>query len=158
MKTLIVYMSTHGFTELIVNELKNKINGEIELVNLKKVPNPILSGFERVLIGGSIHMGQIQIRVKKFCEKNLDELLEKEIGLFISCMEKNNIAKEQLINAFPNELFNKAKSTEIFGGKFDFNKMNYFQKKIVRKVAKIKKTTVQKDDEAISRFISVMNN
>src|SRR5680860_1919134 len=135
MKTLIAFCSTHGFTEKTANELKDYLQNNVDLCNLKKDKIPSLELFDRVVVGGSIHAGQIQKRVKEFCSKNEDILIQKELGLFICCMEEGETAEKQLKDAYSEKLHRNAKITAYFGGEFDFNKMNFFEKLIVKKVA-----------------------
>ena len=102
MKTLITYCTTHGCTEKTATELKQFFGGEVLLVNLKKEPVPDLSSFDRIIVGGSIHAGQIQKKVKDFCTQNIDVLKNKELGLFICCMEHGEKHESQLQDAYPN--------------------------------------------------------
>lgn len=152
MKTLITYCTTHGCTEKAALELKNALEENVDLINLKKNSSPDLSIYDRVIIGGSIHAGQIQKKVKDFCSKNLNDLKSKELGLFICCMEEGEKAEAQFAEAFPKALRQNAKATACFGGEFDFEKMNYFQKLIVKKVAKISASTSKVDHDAIKKF------
>jgi menaquinone-dependent protoporphyrinogen oxidase len=157
MKTLITYSTTHGCTGKIANELASQFEGDITVVDLKNNPNPDLKGYERVIIGGSIHAGQIQKRVKTFCNKNAEILKQKELGLFIACMEQGKTAQKQLLDAYPAELIDHAKSTTCFGGEFDFEKMNFLEKMVVKKVAKINHSTSKLDHEAIRKFSKKMD-
>ncbi|QIA06898.1 flavodoxin domain-containing protein [Draconibacterium halophilum] len=157
MKTLITYCTTHGCTEKTATELKQFLGGEVLLVNLKKEAAPNLSSFDRVIIGGSIHAGQIQKKVKDYCTENIDILKNKELGLFICCMEEGEKAEIQLQDAFANDLLQSAKATACLGGEFDFNKMNFFQKMIVKKVAKIEDSVSHINHDAIKRFSKQMN-
>lgn len=156
MKTLIAYASTHGCTENVAQLLKEKLNSEVELVNLKKYPNPDLSSSTRIIIGGSIHAGQIQRRVKEFCEKNLDIFQHKEIGLFICCMYEGQTAKEQLRNAFPEKLHQFSKTEAIFGGELDFKKMGFINKLVVKKAAGVKESTSNLNVKTIDKFVRKM--
>lgn len=157
MKTLIAYSTTHGYTEKTAYQLKQYLGENITLVNLKKEPTQELEQFERVIIGGSIHAGQIQKRLKLFCSDNLESLKSKELGLFICCMEKGQTAQKQLMDAFPEALIDSAKATACFGGEFDFNKMNFFEKMIVKKVAHVKESVSNIDPESIKKFSIRMN-
>lgn len=157
MKTLITYCTTHGCTEKIANELKHFLEGEVFLVNLKKSPVPELSSFDRIIIGGSIHAGQIQKKVKDFCSEHIEILEDKELGLFICCMEEGEKAEIQLQDAFPKALLQSAKATACLGGEFDFNTMNFFQKIIVKKVAKVEDSVSRINHNAIEQFSSRMN-
>ena len=60
MATLIVYMTTHGCTEKATRLLMIQLKDDINIVNLEGFPDPDLSLYDRVIIGGSIHMGGIQ--------------------------------------------------------------------------------------------------
>ncbi|WP_321370712.1 flavodoxin domain-containing protein [uncultured Draconibacterium sp.] len=158
MKTLITYCTTHGCTEKTANELKDFLGGEVLLVNLKKETVPDLTSFDRIIIGGSIHAGQIQKRVKDFCSQNLETLQNKELGLFICCMEEGEKAEIQLQDAFPKALLQSAKATASLGGEFNFNKMNFFQKLIVKKVAKVENSVSHINHDAIRKFSQQMNH
>lgn len=152
MKTLIAYATTHGCTEKISEQLKDYLEGDVALVDLKENPNPPIKEFQRVIIGGSIHAGQIQKRVKEFGTTNLKDLQKKELGLFICCMEEGETAHKQLMEAYPEELHRSAKATAFFGGAFDFDRMNFLEKMVVKKVAHVKQSTSKVDFEAVRKF------
>ena len=156
MKTLIAYSTTHGCTEKTAKEIKHYL-GDTTLVNLKKDAKPDLLQFERVIIGGSIHAGQIQKRVKTFCQNNMENLQSKELGLFICCMEKGETAQKQLRDAFPDELHSSAKVSTYFGGEFDFERMNFLERMIVKKVAHVESSTSEFDAEAVKSFAKKMD-
>jgi menaquinone-dependent protoporphyrinogen oxidase len=60
----------------------------------------ILACFDTVIIGGSIHAGQMQGRVKTFCKKNMLDLLQKRVALFMVGMNEPEFENE-FNNAFP---------------------------------------------------------
>jgi menaquinone-dependent protoporphyrinogen oxidase len=157
MKTLIVYATQHGCTQKISEQMKDYLSGDITLVNLKNGSVPFLKIYDRVIIGGSIHAGQIQKRVKEYCNNYLAELQQKELGLFICCMEEGENAQKQLQNAYPEELFLSAKASAYFGGAFDFNRMNFLEKLIVKKVVHVKQSTSKVDFEAVRNFSKRMD-
>lgn len=152
MKTAIIYASKHGTTEKVVDLLAEKLTGDISLVNIQDIPDPSIASFDTVIIGGSIHAGMIQKSIKHFCEKNLDELLQKETGLFICCMLKEE-AQEEFENAFPQALKDRARARGIFGGELLFEKMSFLEKFMVKKVAKVDKTVSAIDYAAIDQFV-----
>jgi menaquinone-dependent protoporphyrinogen oxidase len=157
MRTLIVYATQHGCTQKISKQMKDYLGGDVTLVNLKKGSLPSLKIYDRVIIGGSIHAGQIQKKVKEFCNYHLAELQQKELGLFICCMEEGETAQKQLQNAYPEELFLNAKVSAVFGGAFDFGRMNFFEKMIVKKVSRVKESTSKVDFEAVRSFSKRMD-
>lgn len=81
MKTLIFYTTTHGCTEKCATMLQQQLDGNTELINIKKSKPDELKSYETIIIGGSIHAGQIQRKIKKFSQENLEILKTKKIGL-----------------------------------------------------------------------------
>lgn len=156
MNTLIVYTTTHGCTEKCATKLQQQLNGNTELINLKKSKPDSLNNYETIIIGGSIHAGQIQKKIKKFCQENFDILKKKKLGIFLCCMYEGEIAQKQLQDAFPKELIEHATATGIFGGEFNFEKMNFVEKVIVKKVAKVDKSVSKIDEKSINEFAQKM--
>ncbi len=156
MKTTIIYATSQGCTEKAVQELSQKLSGEIFTYNLLQNPNPSFEDADRVIIGGSIHAGQIQKKVRDFCTSNMDALSYKEIGLFICCMHEPEVAREQIKNAFPEELHQMAKTEAIFGGEFNFDKMNFVEKMLVKKIARVRESVSKLDHNSIDRFANRM--
>jgi len=152
MATLIVYMTTHGCTEKAVRLLMNHLGDDINLVNLEGVADPDLSRYDRVIIGGSIHMGEIQKGLRQYCERNLPVLLKKKVGIFLCCMFEGDVAKRQFEGAWPPELREHATATGLFGGEIRFDKMNVLEKMIVKKVAKIDKDVSKLNQLAVREF------
>ena len=157
MKTAIIYSTTHGFTTSVVQQLKEKLNGEVDIINLRQGHPSGLDSYHRIILGGSIHAGQIQRRLRDFIEQNLDVLANKELGLFICCMHEGQEAKDQLLNAFPEKLHQYSKAEAILGGAFDFDKMNFLERMIVRKVAGVRESTRKTDHKAVERFARRMD-
>ena len=157
MKILIIYASNHGSTEKAAIRLKEKITHETVIVNLKKESVPDPGSFDAVIIGGSIHAGQLQNKVKKYCTDNMEKLLKTDLGLFICHMEEGDTAKKELADAYPEELLNHTKATGLFGGEFIFEKMNYFEKMIVKKVSGIKDSISKINYDAIEQFADTFN-
>lgn len=135
MKTLIAYASKYGCAKKCAIKLSEKLSGEVDIIDLKAQETPDLSMYETIIIGGSIYMGQIQKQVTKFCKKNTEILKQKRLGLYICCMFTGEKAKNQLKNAFPNELLNIAAAKEIFGGEIIIDKLKLMDRIITKMVA-----------------------
>ncbi|MGM0566754.1 MAG: flavodoxin domain-containing protein, partial [Bacteroidota bacterium] len=145
MRTAIVYASKHGTTEKVARQIQQNLGQEkAQLFNLKNNPKFDLSHFEQVILGGSIHAGQIQKRLKDYYQKNIPELLEKRLGLFLCCMHEEE-AENQFNNAYPEVLRNQAISSKVMGGEFRFDKMNFFERVIVKKIAGISESVSKID-------------
>ena len=156
MKTLIIYTTQHGCTETCALKLQQQLNNNTELINIKKQKPGILDDYQTIIIGGSIHAGQIQRKIKKFCKENLDTLKQKKLGLFLCCMEQGEKAQQQFQDAFPAELIQHATATGIFGGEFNFEKMNFIEKTIIKKIAKIETSVSRIDEAGITEFARKM--
>jgi menaquinone-dependent protoporphyrinogen oxidase len=155
---LILYMSHHGTTEKIANQLANALGRESStIINLGKMPSPELKPFDTVLIGGSIHAGQIQKKIKDFCITHAGELLTKRLGLYM-CSMSTDKAETDLKNAFPDSLLIHASAKGVFGGELLFDKMNFFERIIVRSKSGAKGNVYNLKQEAIQSFIDCFRN
>lgn len=157
MKNLIVYASTHGCAEGCADRLREGLAGDTTLINIRKDPVPDLRSFDTVVVGGSIHVGKIQKRIRKFCGKNVDLLTTRKLGLFLCCMEEGETAEKQLSDAFPDALRAHATARGLFGGAFDFDRMNAVEKAIIRKAAGVEGSVSNVSGENIRAFIDAMN-
>jgi len=129
MKTLIIYASTYGYAKECAEKVKELIEGEVRLLNIRKEKVPSLEEFDNVVIGGSIYMGQIHKNLNTYCALHLNQLLEKRVALFVCCglPEKFN---ETIKNCFPKDLLAHAVARECFGGELRIDKMNLAHKMI----------------------------
>ncbi|MGX6444988.1 flavodoxin domain-containing protein [Neobacillus sp. K501] len=158
MKTLIVYCSSHGTTEKAVQLISEWVEGEVLTVDLKRDKvNFDVEDYDFVIIGGSIHAGRIQGKIKHFISKYHDVLMTKKLGLFLCCWLDGEEALEQFDDAFPEELRSRSVANGIFGGEFLVSKMNFIERQIVKKVNGITADTSNLDTTAIMTFIMKVN-
>ena len=139
MKTLIAYSTTLGCTEQCASKLKEGIGEGVEMVRISRRRRYNLQQHDTIIVGGSIHEGMIQRSVHKFCDSNLEVLLQKQVGLFICCMDPDANEKELIDRAFPAKLREHALASGFFGGELNIKKMNLLQKIMTRKAARLKK-------------------
>lgn len=156
MNTLIVYASKHGTTEKVATLISEKLTDKTALVNLKTTKNIDLNPYEQIIIGGSIHAGMLQKRVRQFCEKNMSILLQKRIGLFLSCMDESK-AQEQIERVFPEVLRNHAISYKVTGGEFRMDKMNFIERAIVKKVSGVTENVNNIKTDQIDEFVKTLS-
>ncbi len=157
MKGLIVYESSHGCTEKCAGLLKNKLKFEMDILRLRDNPTPDLSVYDIVIIGGSIHAGMMNSRIKKFCDDYKNILKSKILGLYLCCMHEGETGLQQFENGFLPELREHALARGLFGGEFNFKKMNFFEKAIVRKVAKVQSSVSRIHEDEIQIFAEKIN-
>lgn len=135
MKTLIVYATKYGCTEKCVNILKSYLAMETDVFNAKS--NKIrLEEYDTVIIGGSVYMGKIQKEISHFCKRNIKKLLKKKIGLFACCYTPNG-TDGFFETLFPIELLHHASCVTCVGGEMNYEKMNYFYRKMFQTLKKI---------------------
>ena len=152
MKILIVYSTKHGCTDKCSLALSNEIELNTTLINLEITSDINLAEFDTIIIGGSIHAGMINRKIKKFIENNMNTLLDKKTGLFLCCLFDGEKALQQFQDAYPETLRNKAIAHGLFGGELDFEKMNFFERAIVKKVANIEESVSKINYQNIKDF------
>lgn len=154
MSIAIVFASNHGTTQKVASLIQDKLaDPKITLFNLKDDPFPDISAFEMIIVGGSIHAGMIQKQVTTFLEKNKNIILLKALGLFICCMHEDIAAKE-FKEVYAKEFRLHAIAKGQLGGEFKFNKMNFWEKFVVRRLAKTKDSITRIEQQAIELFVN----
>ena len=160
MKTLIVFGTTYGYAKESAQKLAEQLEGEVVLVNAMTGTIPSIKGFDSVIIGGSIYMGQIQKKIKEFCITNNEELSNKRLGLFLCCGLPENL-EQSMKNAFPERLLEKAVDKECFGGELRINKMKFMHKMLTNMMLKATekegKAPAKPITENISKLAEAMN-
>ena len=157
MKTAIIYASKHGTTEKIAVSIAEKLKetNEVVLFSLKKNANPDISGFEIVILGSYIYMGQASGKMKNFCQKNESALLQKKTGLFVCGMHPDKTQREkELKETYPEVLRKNAAVTEFMGGEFLFEQLNFFEKLIIKKVANVTTSASEINWNTVNMFVN----
>ncbi|MCK5052481.1 MAG: flavodoxin domain-containing protein [Candidatus Cloacimonetes bacterium] len=154
MNTAIIYMSKHGTTEKIAELIKSKLKPDkTQIFNLKKIRSIELENYDIIIIGGSIHVGSIPKKLRLFIANNITILLKNKIALFLVCMQKDEIREEQFNNAYPAELREVSVANGLMGGEFCFDRMNFLERVIVKKIAGKSSNISEIDYDAIEDFI-----
>jgi menaquinone-dependent protoporphyrinogen oxidase len=152
MKILIAYYSKHGTAERIAGIINVKLNGLATLANLRKVQTPDFVNFDIIILGGSIYMGIAPVNFRKLLSTNTDILLNKPLALYLSCIQNSEIAKQQFENSFPAELREHAFATGLLGGEIIYDKLNFFEKLIIKRTQNISNTTTRLKSHEIEIF------
>lgn len=154
MNTAIIYISKHGTTKKIAELIKTKLDSyQTHIFNLKKTGPIDLAKFDTIVIGGSIHVGSTPKKLRQFITNNMVILLTKRIALFLVCMHKDEKRDEQFTNAFPQELRKISIADGFMGGEFNFDKMNFIEKAIIKKIAGKSSNVSEIDYEVIEDFV-----
>lgn len=158
MKSIIIYATKHGSAEKAAKMLKEKLKGEVILINIMKEEVPPLEEYDNVILGGSIYMGKIEKELSGYIKGNLSKLVVKRIGLFIcgALKDTKKLAKE-LDETFPEELVNIASAKGVFGYEFNFEKLSFWEKKLTSAIMGIKSSVSNLSKEAICDFANAIN-
>lgn len=155
-KYLIVFKSKHGTARELAGELQTRLGaGDADLVELKRGVRVDPSGYETVIVGGSVYMGNVQKRVRKFLKKHRPALLERRLGLFLSYMDTEH-GREEFDKVYDAELRAHAVAHGLFGGEFRFDEMNRLEKFLVKKASGITESVSRIDRKAIDEFAEAM--
>ncbi len=157
MKIIIIYSSKYGTTENIAGMIASKLSDshEVELTNLKDNPRPDFSGYEFVILGTPVYANQPNKKMKAFCLTNEPVLLQKKLSFFVCGMEPDPAKRiKELEDAYPEALRSQAIATGFLGGAFLFEKMNFAERFIIKKIAKTDKTVQSILPNAIDDFVN----
>jgi menaquinone-dependent protoporphyrinogen oxidase len=135
MNTLIIYASTYGYTEEMVNKMVNESNHKFDSINILKNKNIELKDYENIIIGSCIYVGQINKELKKFVSNNHDELMHKNVGLFLACAFEEQF-KTHLTNNFSQDMIDHSQIQVNLGGKLQKDRMNFAHKVLVNMIEK----------------------
>lgn len=142
-KVLIVYGTRYGATESTSEEIAKVLREaglDTTVVNAGKDKVKDISGYDMVIVGSGMQMAKWTGDAENFLKKFSKELSEKKTAIFVSSAAEammkydNNI--EELEKIKKQYLEEKAVlyglnpvSMVIFGGVWDFNKMNFIFRK-----------------------------
>ncbi len=158
MKTLIVYASSHGTTEKVAKIIREKLDSTtVQIINLKSKQKIDLSNYGTVIVGGSIHAGGIQSEVKKFIKENTIILMQKKVALYLCCMNEPEERKEFDAN-YQELLRNHSVYNAIVGGEYKFEKMNFIEKFLVRKISGVNSTVSKLRYTEIDNLVLSLKN
>lgn len=136
MKTLIAYASKYGGTKKCAEMIAAHLPGESDIRDLGASTEIDLAPYDCVVVGGSVYMGKIRKAARRFCIKNESALLEKRLGLFLSCIQDvDKNVRQQFEVAFPPALREHASAMEQLGGEVNFAKLGRLDGMIMNMIA-----------------------
>ncbi len=157
MSTLIVYSSRYGYTgecaELIREEL-----GDEEFVIFTQIDcqdPPTVVDYDRIIIGGSVRFGRLQRKLRRFMEEYRALLLDREVGLYLSCLGSREQAHRTFTKVFPRDLREHAKASCLAGGMVNPDKLTPMFKRYVRQRFKVLDT---RNTNAVRTFAGDMKS
>jgi menaquinone-dependent protoporphyrinogen oxidase len=159
MKTAIIYASKHGTTEKVAQKIAEKLKtaDSVEVYNLKTDKQIDIQLFDMAVLGASVYAGKPMREMREYCERNSGTLLGKRLGLFVCGMEQDADKQQQEVaNAFPQVLRDKALAIQFLGGEFLFDRMNFFERVVIKKIAKIDHDVSAIKEAEIEAFVEIL--
>lgn len=130
-KCMIVYASCTGVTRECAEALAQKI-GECELFDLD-YGIPYVVGYDTVILGSYVHMGNVARNAKRFLVQNLRELSKVRVGIYI-CNIAIEQADEILQANFPLGLLEHAVCITTLGGELRFDELRGLDRMVAKKM------------------------
>lgn len=137
MKTGIFYTTEHGTAEKVAEELKKRIGGEVDLIDLKREKRSI-DGYDNVIVGSGIYAGKIAKEMKTFLEKYHPEIMEKYHGVYICSREEGENSKKYLAGNFRFDLLQTSFCTAHLGHGINMEKLGFIKRFLFKTAFKIK--------------------
>ena len=152
MKILILYSSIDGHTEKICSFISNKLkqNHIIEMNEINNNQKIKFYMYDFIIIGASIRYGTYRRSFLKFINENHIELQNSKSAFFSVNIvarkkEKNSIKTNPYIKKFFKLSKWKPNIIEVFAGKLDYPKYNFFNKNIIKFIMWITNGPTQTD-------------
>tara|TARA_Y100000766_G_C18509410_1_gene413438 strand:- start:66 stop:593 length:528 start_codon:yes stop_codon:yes gene_type:complete len=152
MKILILYSSIDGHTKKICSFISNKLkqNHIIEMNEINNDENVKFDIYDFIIIGASIRYGTYRKSFLKFINENHIELQNSKSAFFSVNIvarkkEKNSINTNPYIKKFFRLSKWKPNIVEVFAGKLDYPKYNFFNKNIIKFIMWITNGPTQTD-------------
>jgi menaquinone-dependent protoporphyrinogen oxidase len=141
-KVLILFGTRYGATESTSAEIAKVLQGEgleVKVVNAKKEKVKDISPYDLIIVGSGMQMGKWTGEPESFLDQFQKELAARKVAIFVSsaaqALSEYEKKTEEVEN---NRKYLEAKAAKyhlqpvsmiVFGGVWDFNKMNFLFRK-----------------------------
>ena len=136
MKQIILYTSKKGCTQKCATYLASK--HQIDTVIRVTEFTGTLEEYDHVILMTPVYIGQIQKEIKEFIRNNNAVLITKNLDIVVIGMNVKEYDNMIKLN-FSKEILEHATLT-YGGGAYYFEKLNFFQKVIVKKITGVQST------------------
>ena len=140
MKTLIVYDSKHGTTEEVAKSIATAVKvgggGAVSLLNLRTqgAVKFSLADYDSVALGAPFYMGRWSRRALAFASAYEATLALKALGVF-AVGSNAELGDKAAVAALPSSLATAVSASAYFGGRFDYARLGFFERLIVKAVS-----------------------
>ncbi len=140
--TLMLYSSREGQTLKVLNRIKQMVDGECDLVDIHKSPEPDFSAYDKILVGASIRYGNFHKSLIPFLDKYKAQIDEKPNAFFLICLtarkpEKSSPATSRYMIKFDQMCSWHPRLKGVFAGALLYSRYNWWQTLIIQLIMKI---------------------
>ncbi|MFW6293734.1 MAG: flavodoxin domain-containing protein [Spirochaetota bacterium] len=157
MRLSILYSSRYGSTQLAAEAIargcedRDIAPSDIELRDVREDSG--MPAGEIVVIGAPIYGGTIPKAVSRFVEANLDSLLDRRVGIYLSCLYDGERAEKQLADNFPARLIAHSFGQYYVGGRVELTQLRWLDRVIMKRVGGIDHDVDKTNPAEIRRLI-----
>lgn len=149
MKVAIIYDSKTGTTAECANLLAQRLD-DADVFDLAQ-ETPILSLYDKIVIGGYVRYGGINTSSRDFITDNEDQLLNKDISCFLCCIERDK-AEHFVHKFYAKKIVKKIKLVGSFGATLPIDQLKGISKIVAKSYLKKLPAPPAIDTAAIDRF------
>jgi menaquinone-dependent protoporphyrinogen oxidase len=141
-RILIIYDTRYGSTKTVARWIAEGAasEGHVDVV-VRNVAEADPGGFDFIVIGSPIYEEHPLPSVVNFLTANRDQLNDKDVALFVVCVDYGAVPKEELVHRYVADLQARAegrvRAIEVFGGYLDVNKLSDTDRKLIEDFAKL---------------------
>jgi menaquinone-dependent protoporphyrinogen IX oxidase len=110
-------------------------------VAVQNVTEADLRGFDLIVIGSPIYEEHPLPSVVNFLAAKRDRLNDKDLALFVVCVDYGAVPKEELVRRYLADLqarvAGRVRAIEVFGGYLDVDKLSDTDKKLIEDFARL---------------------
>ncbi|MBM7800517.1 menaquinone-dependent protoporphyrinogen oxidase [Microlunatus panaciterrae] len=142
-KIFIPYGTTEGQTAKIADYIADVIRHyghEAELADLNESPDRIPDGYDGVIVGASIHMGEHNKRVVEFVQKNRDTLQRLPSAFFSVSLAAHGDTEEAegYVEHLEEETAWRPARVGLFGGALLYTHYGFVKRHMMKRIARNK--------------------
>ena len=156
MNAAVLYTTKHGTAAKCAALLQDRASQPLTVVNISDNPDFDITPYTRIILGASVYVERIQREMKAFCRKNENQLVSKQIGLYI-CSGDTGRAGRGYLKLFGRKIHSHAVSRKLFGSEIYWHKMNMVEKFAMRLIKKSTASSSNLDMQAIQELAVEMD-
>lgn len=135
MQTIFIYDSKYGGTKELVTLMAQQVNHSTFIQAVEEQKTESLSEFNQIVFCAPAYAGHLRKSGKQYLENNHSLLLTKKLFLVNTGIQfEDEKIQTQLAGVFPKQLRDHAELTTFIGTIASIDKMNFFERMILKKV------------------------